>query len=337
MTSLRMLTRTVTAASALVVAALVAPADAHATESHADHGHEAAPNVERAARHTDEHGAEHDSGAAGHHDEPPRLGPDELARHAIRVEPARAGSIDTGIDLVGEVTANEDRLAHITPRFAGIVREVRRNVGDRVRKGDVLAVVESSESLAPYELSTRIDGTIVAKHVTRGEAVDRDHEAFVVADLSTVWVRLRVYQRDLHRLRAGQEVRIRAGADGPSVDGRVDYVTPILDPNTRTATARVELENASGEWRPGMFVSAAVLDPHDAAIAVPISALQTIDGRPSVFVVGDAVQARAVVLGRRGRTRVEILAGLSEGERVATTQTFLLKAELGKSEAEHHH
>ncbi len=325
----------------LATLAAVSFGGARAADPHAEHDHGAS----RGAAHASRHGDAHADGSHGepevepgeHHDESLRLGVDELARHGIEVAAAAPGSIDAGLELLGEVSANEDGLAHLTPRFPGIVREVRRNVGDRVRKGEVLAVIESSETLAPYELTTLVDGTILAKHVTRGEAVDRDHEAFVVADLSSVWVRLRVYQRDLTRLRSGQEVRVRGGADGPRADGRIGYLTPVLDPTTRTATARVELANPSGEWRPGMFVTAAVLDPIAAAVTVPVDALQTLEGQPTVFVVDTDVSPRSVVPGRRGRTRVEIVSGLVAGERIAVTRTFLLKAELGKSEAEHHH
>jgi len=197
-------------------------------------------------------------------------------------------------------------------------------------------VVESSESLAPYELKTLIDGVVIDKHLTRGEAVDRDKQAFVIADLRTVWVELGVYQRDLDRVRIGQAVRIESGSDGTQADAEIAYVTPSLDDATRTATARLVVPNPDRRWRPGMFVTAHVLDPQPAQVAIPRSAVQTLGGRTVVFVATEKGFApRAVSLGRQGEFMVEVLAGLEPGERYAAGGSFLLKAELGKAEAEH--
>ena len=263
---------------------------------------------------------------------------ERLAAAGIEVAPVAPGAIDSGTELLGEVHPNGDRLAHIVPRFPGIVREVRKKAGDVVAAGDVLAVIESSESLAPYSLKTLIDGVVLAKHLTRGEAVDREKQAFVVADLGSVWVDLSVYQRDLGRIAIGQRVRIHAVGEGPDAEGEISYLTPAVDQVTRTATARVVLENPRRKFLPGMFVTAHTLDAVEAPVAAPRAAIQTFAGRSSVFVeTPEGFEPRAVTLGREGESRVEVLSGLDAGERIAVTNTFLLKAELAKSEAEHDH
>lgn len=261
-------------------------------------------------------------------------------RSAAGIEVAEVGpaAIDSGIELLGEVHPNGDRLAHITPRFPGIVREVKKNAGDRVAAGDALAIIESSDSLAPYSLKTLIDGVILAKHLTRGEAVDREKQAFIVADLSSVWVDLAVYQKDLGRIAIGQRVRIHSVNEGPDAEGEISYLTPSVDQVTRTATARVVLDNPERKFLPGMFVTAHTLDADEAALAVPRDAIQTFEGRPCVFVETPAgFVPRIVTLGREGESRVEVFAGLAQGERIAVKNTFLLKAELAKAEAEHEH
>lgn len=266
------------------------------------------------------------------------LSPEQRAAAGIEVAAAGPGAIDSGTELLGEVHPNGDRLAHIVPRFPGIVREVRRNAGEHVKAGDVLAVIESSDSLAPYTLKTAIDGIVLAKHLTRGEAVDREKQAFVVADLSSVWVDLSVYQKDLGRITMGQRVRIHAVNEGPDAEGAISYLTPAVDQVTRTATARVVLENPEREFLPGMFVTAHTLDAAEAAVVVPRDAIQTFEGRTVVFVESEGgFTPRPVTLGREGETRAEVLTGLSAGEPVAVANTFLLKAELAKSEAEHEH
>jgi cobalt-zinc-cadmium efflux system membrane fusion protein len=290
--------------------------DPHGDHAPAGRGHEA---------------GERDAGAI-------HLDASERVRFGITAVPVGPGMVDLGIDLLGEVHPNGDRLAHITPRFPGIVREVRHTVGDTVHAGEVLAILESSESLAPYELKTLIDGTIIEKHLTRGEALDRETQAFVIADLSSVWVDLIVYQRDLARVRLAQPVRVRASSEGPASEGTIGYLTPGLDQTTRTARARVVLPNPDGRWRPGMFVTAVAIEDELAALVVPTSALQTIGGRPSVFVIhGESIRARAVSLGRQGDTTAEVLGGLMAGEQIVATNSFLLKAELAKGEAAHEH
>ena len=302
-----------------------------------EHADDAAPKNGHAdeGRHEDhEEGGEHGEEAAN----AVRLSAEQMAAAGIRIAEAAPGAIDSGIELLGEVHPNGDRLAHITPRFPGIVREVRKNAGDAVRAGDVLAVIESSDSLAPYSLKTAIDGVVLEKHLTRGEAVDREKQAFVVADLSSVWVDLAVYQKDLDRLAMGQRVRIHAVGEGPDAEGEISYLTPAVDRTTRTATARVVLQNAEREFRPGMFVTAHTLDAGEAAVAVPRDAVQSFEGSPVVFVeTAVGLAPRAVTIGREGESRVEIVAGLAAGERIAVTNTFLLKAELAKAEAEHEH
>ena len=131
-----------------------------------------------------------------------------------------------------------------------------------------------------------------------------------------------------------------AGIDATLIGfGRGSFVSPIVDQATRTAMARTVLPNTTGSWRPGMFVTAHVLDPLEAPVVVPRSALQRHEGRPVVFVVaGDVFEPRPVTVGQEGRTTAEIRAGLAVGERYAATRSFLVKAELEKAEsAEHAH
>jgi len=299
--------------------------------------HDDAAHVHRDGddRQTDEHEHGADEGERGDY---VRVGAEQRQRLGIALATAGPGTIDSFTELPGEVRPNGDRLAHIVPRYPGIVREVRKTVGDTVKAGEVLAVVESSESLATYQLTTAIDGVVIEKHLTQGEAIDRDKGAFLVADLANVWVDLAVFQKDLDKVTRGQTVRISAGKEVAPAEGLVSYLTPTVDPPTRTATARVVLPNVDGRWRPGMFVTGRVLAPVQASLVVPLSAVQTYEGNPVVFVERDAgFEPRPVVLGARGESQVAVLSGLEPGERFVATNSFLLKAELGKGEAEHEH
>ena len=258
----------------------------------------------------------------------------DFERAGVTLATAGPGVVDFAIELPGEVRPNADRTAHIAPRFAGTVREVRVGIGDHVHANEVLAVIES-DTLARYELHAAFDGVVVDKHVAPGEVVDRDTTTFIVADLGTVWIDISVYQPDLGSVRAGRPVRITAGDGVAQAQATIDYVSPIVDQDTRTAMARAVIPNPDGIWRPGLFVTAHVLDPRNAAIAVPRTALQQHEGGAVLFVVaGEAFEPRPVTVGVMGRTTAEIVAGLASGERYAATNSFLVKAELEKGTSE---
>jgi len=283
----------------------------------------------RAQDHDDEHEGH---GHGDEHEEVVRLGEAEMQEFGIVVSEAGPATLEQVLELPGEIQANDSALAHIVPRFSGIVTEVRNQVGDRVSAGEVLAVIESDESLSPYEMRTLIAGTVIDKHITLGEAVSREHAAFVVADLSSVWVDITVYQRDLTHVAKGQRVSVAGGHDLPLASGVVSYVAPIVDETTRTALARVVLPNPEGAWRPGTFITAQiVVDRIDVPVAVPRTALQMFEGRDVVFVrTEEGFVPRPVVVGRTDENRLEIVSGLADGEPYVSQGGFTLKAELGK-------
>ncbi len=281
-------------------------------DDHADHGHEAEQEEE--------------------HEEAVQLNAAELKEFSIVVSEAGPAAMQQFLDLPGEIQVNDNKLAHIVPRFSGIVTDVRAQVGDRVRSGQVLAIIESDESLSPYEMKTLIEGTIIEKHITLGEAVSREHAAFVVANMSSVWADITVYQRDLPIVFAGQQATISGGHGLPEVSGEIVYVAPVVSETTRTALARVVLPNPEGAWRPGTFIMARIIvDQFHVPVAVPGTALQMMEGKNIVFVeTEDGFVPRPVTLGRADRQRFEILSGLVPGERYVSKGGFTLKAELGK-------
>jgi cobalt-zinc-cadmium efflux system membrane fusion protein len=154
----------------------------------------------------------------------------------------------------------------------------------------------------------------------------------VVADLSTVWANLSVYQRDLDRIRAGEIVRFHADDRTLIAEGKITYVTPVVEESTRTATARVVLDNADGRWRPGMFVIGVVeVSRREVGVAVPRSALFTLHGETVVFIQDEhGFEARPVHGGATDNKMAEILEGLEAGEQFVSAGGFTLKAELEK-------
>ena len=248
----------------------------------------------------------------------------------FQVSPVGPAVIEETIKLTGEVRANNDRLAHIVPRFGGVVTEAKKQVGDRVSSGEILAIIESSRSLTPYSLEAMFDGLIMEKHATRGEAVGTEREVFVVADLSTVWIDLDVRLGDLSRVRLGQAVRVKSIHGDESARGKISYVTPFVDEKTRTAKARVVLDNKDGFWRPGMFVTGELtLSRSEVAAAVPNSAIHLLGENTVVFIVDeDEYRPRAIHVGLRDGHHAEIRGDIDPGEEVVVVGGFTIKSEL---------
>lgn len=188
-----------------------------------------------------------------------------------------------------------------------------------------------------HALRAPISGRVIARDILPGAFADTGKAAFTIADLSHVWVDIAVPPSDLPFAAEGQSVRITSSHG--NTEGTVIFLSPAIDPETGAAKAIVEIDNDDGTWRPGLFVTAAIgTGTQDAALMVPKTALQTIEGKPSVFVrTDDGFEKREITTGRDDGKNVEILSGIARGEIIATSNTFTLKAELGKSEAEHAH
>jgi cobalt-zinc-cadmium efflux system membrane fusion protein len=340
-----------------------------------------------------------------------RLSDAELKEFGIEVGTAGPGNLKIQVSLPGEVMANADRLAHIVPRVSGVVREVRKSLGDRVRKGEVMAVLESREladakaaflnatekhalaranftreedlwkkrispeqdylqarqalaevrielrsaeqklhalgfsdeylaqlpsqpdmSYTRFEIVAPFEGTVIEKHISTGETRKDDAEVFIVADLSSVWVNLSVYQKDMPYIRKGQPVAVSAGHGIPDMGGVISYIGPLVGEQTRTAVARVELPNKAGNLRPGLFVTGLItVDSVPVPLLIPKTAVQTVEDKPSVFVKsGEGFVLRHVTTGRSNETHIEVTSGLEPGTRYATSGAFTLKAQLSK-------
>jgi cobalt-zinc-cadmium efflux system membrane fusion protein len=184
------------------------------------------------------------------------------------------------------------------------------------------------------EIRAPLGGVIIDKHVVLGEFLQVDTQAFTVADMTKVWVDLRVYQRDLAQVRTGLRVSISAGHGIPDVDGTITYLAPTIQEDTRTILARVVLANPQGLWRPGLFIKGRIQSEEThGKVVIPGTALQTLEGKVSIFVkTREGFEPRAIRIGRRGENSVEVLDGLVPGEHYVTEGSFNLKAELGKGE-----
>lgn len=347
----------------------------------------------------------------GHEERSVHLTSAEVAEFEIETDHVKSGKLKVYTSLAGEVSYNENKLAHIVPRVPGVVREVFKNFGDEVKENEVLAIIESRELadlkadflgsierlrltqakyerekglwekkitseqdyldsrqayeeariqlssseqklhaiglkdadlkdlragkehvLTLYEMRSPFDGTVVEKHLTLGEKINNDTNAFTIANFSDVWVNLIIYQKDLDKIHVGQEAFVTSKAHQPKSSGKLIYVSDFLDESTRTATARIVLDNESKLWKPGMFITAKVaVEETEVPAMIARSAIQVIEGENTVFVKeGEEFHAVPVELGRSDLESIEVLSGVSEGQEYVSKNAFTLKAELGK-------
>ncbi|MCP3383624.1 efflux RND transporter periplasmic adaptor subunit [Bradyrhizobium sp. CCGUVB4N] len=291
---------------------------------HAEHSEQKKPSdhVEQ-----DEHGADRI-----------RISDVKLAAAGVTLAEAASATLTDTLSFNGILRANQEAVVQVTPRFPGLAKSIQKRIGDKVGKDDLLATIESNQSLTVYELKAPIAGTIIERQISLGEYASEQKPAFVVADLSTIWVDLSIYRQDLKRVRLKDEVLIDPDDGRGEIRGTISYIAPVGSSETQTALARVVLQNPDGRLRPGLFVTARlILAARNVAVAVRRSAIQTLENRTIVFVREDSdkIEARPVELGDSDPQFIEIKAGLTAGEHYVAENSFVVKAEMGKGEAEH--
>ncbi len=205
---------------------------------------------------------------------------------------------------------------------------------------EIAAIPEEPEgSLRRQAIRSPIAGRVVERKVDLGTAVGRDNletELFVILDLDRVWMELAISPADLPAIKEGQPVSISARAITEKVDGKIVFISPLLDKETRSARVVAEIANDDGVWRPGSFVVATIaIEELAVPLVIPTSAVQTIDNEKVVFVrTPEGFERRPVGLGRNDDHFAEVVTGLRSGEVIAGTNTFPLKAQLMKALAE---
>lgn len=206
-------------------------------------------------------------------------------------------------------------------------------------KQEITAVLSKTDkNTGLYQLRAPQNGIIIKQHLTQGEIFNGQENSFAIADLSKVWVNLTVYQKDLALIQQGQTVWItslfKVNNNAVTATGKINWISPVLDEETRSATARVIINN-NGSWRPGLFVNGIVtVEKENASMVIPQSALQTVEGKTLVFVQHGAgkFEPQVVKIGRKDPQNVEILQGLSLGQTYVSKNAFVLKAQLQKGE-----
>lgn len=262
------------------------------------------------------------------------------AAKAMKIETLEAGSatVYQTIGLTGKITLNQNKMAQIRARFPGIVRSVNKGIADTVKKGETLATVEGNESLQVYPVVSPLDGVVLGRNTNIGDVAEGE-PMFVVADLSQVWAEFFIFSRDVERIQPNQKIIISSLTDQTSTKATLSNLLPTAESSSQTVVARVTIDNPDNKWRAGMTVRGeVVLSEREVSLAVKTTAIQRQEGSNVVYVQkGEDYEMRKVETGQSDREWTEIIRGLQPGETYVATNSFVVKADIAKSEAGHEH
>jgi cobalt-zinc-cadmium efflux system membrane fusion protein len=359
---------------------------------------------------------EHKEGEAGHGEEEQlKLSAEAIEAAGIKVEELAAQEISEQLVVTATIRPNQDRITHVAPRVPGRIVKVHVNLGDRVKAGQALAVLDSLDvgeahssylqaktqlavakadferaeklhgdqiiaqkdhlrahaeyekakasfaaagdklrmlgvgttpaddgrAVSTFPLTTPFAGTVIEKHAILGELAQPDKLIFTVADLSTLWIEANLFEKDLGRVKTGAEAVVTVDAyPGESFQGKLTYIAAVVDKESRTVQARVEVANPGRRLKPEMFATASIhtngtfgVAGKAKALLLPQEAVVLMQGQPTAFVEEHGgFEPRAVELGEKLRDRVVIKNGLQAGERVVIAGTYALKARVLKSQ-----
>jgi membrane fusion protein, heavy metal efflux system len=283
------------------------------------------------------------SGCAKHESPAPKaetqggaISPEAASAAGIEIATAGPARIRTTLTLYGTIRPNAEREQVIRARYPGVVRSVAKRAGDSVKQGEELVTIESNESLQTYPIKSQFTGRLLDRRTNPGDAVDSSAVLMRVADLSTVWTEFSVFARDLDHVRPGLTILIQSEDEDAHAESRINYVAAAGETDSQSVVARAVIDNKDGHWVSGQFVTGEVIvSDAQVPIAVVPTALQELQGKPVVFVqAGQKFEPHQVELGRRSRESVEILKGLNAGDHYAARNSYLIKADLLKAEAE---
>lgn len=310
---------------------LASPAYAQAANDDHDHGHEVQATENdshsKGGHHENDHPHEKEENTS-------RIDSDMAAQVGIGTTVATGQSLHQTITSYGVLSTGPEQLSHMRARFSGLITSVKANIGDIVKAGDLLAEVESDESLKRYPVRAPISGTVVQRHANTGE-VTKDQVLFSIANFDRLWAEFRVYPAQRKNVFAEQAVEIVSGQQ--NISARISHIIPALDKPYQLA--RVLLDNRQLGLTPGLLVEGRiVINEFTVPLAVEKKSVQQMGNRFGVFVKEtDTYRFIPINFGRADDHYVEVLDGLEESQEYVNRNSYLIKADIEKSEAEHEH
>lgn len=257
----------------------------------------------------------------------------------VTVEQVGPATLGETLSLTGRVEITPEGQAEVHARYPGRVMVLNVELGTRVSRGQVIARVESSESLQTYAITAPISGMIVAKNVNVGSITGGGEPMLMIGDPTRLHAEFLLYPRDAERVRTGQPVIVKSLAGDYTFNGRIEAVLPSADLTSQVLIAHVDLPYQGGVWRPGLGVSGEVqVGAGQVPVAVRTRALQPFRDFTVVYArFGTTYEVRMLELGRRTPEWTEVLGGIEPGTEYVVDGAFLIRADVEKSGASHDH
>ena len=247
--------------------------------------------------------------------------------------------VDKKESFPGEVCFNEEKYSRVIPRFPGIVKKVFKSEGDPVRKGEIIAKIQSNESLTNYNIISDLSGIVTKRDVAPGEFAGEGHVIFEIANLSTLWIHLSVFTDSIGNFNKDMDVKLFSIDGKRSATCKVISIIPVVDRETRNMTVRALLINGDGIWLPGGFARGEIRVISNIKVpAVYSEAIQFLNDEPVLFVPegSDEFHIVHIITGRNNGTFTEIIKGLRPGDKYVRKGSFEIKARIITSTMDGH-
>ena len=260
---------------------------------------------------------------------------ENLEHTKIEVQSAALGSLEMTLKAAGRVSENMNKTAKVMSTLEGRLTKLNADLNDKVKAGQVIALVQTPELLGkPLEVKAPIDGVITDRKSTAGELVTKESQIYTISDPTDLWVLAEIKERDIGAVHAGQDAMFAVLAYPDQFRGKIVRIGNRVEDESRTLEVRIEVNNADGRLKPGMFADVEIVTTvQENVLLISDTALQTNGEDTIAFVVlGEGkFEKRTVKTGMEQRGKVQVLEGIKEGEKVVTTGSFILKSELLKA------
>ena len=242
---------------------------------------------------------------------------------------ARAGEISQTLTLYGKTENDASQVSQVRARFAGMIRKLSLNIGDKVTKGEIIAEIESSSSLKTYTVIAPISGSVTARFANENELSDQQ-ALLTITNSNKLWLELQVFPSQRKKVAIGDKVIVSSVSNESEFS--IKYLLPS-DNNQPFTLARVLIDNEAQQLSPGLLPSAEVVTNRQSVdLAIENRAMQSVGGVTVAFIkTAYGYQMRPIQVGLTDGSHSEVLTGLTHGETYALENSYLLKAELEKS------
>ncbi len=264
------------------------------------------------------------------------IAPDAAASAGIAVSQVGSAVIEQTVDLSGRIDLLPEGRADVRAWYPGRIVAMSKYIGDRVRKGEVIARVESSSSLQTYNIPAPFDGLVAERNATVG-GVAGSEPLYVIVDTTKLHAEFSLFPQDNAKVKPGQKVVVKSASGDAQFTGAIEAVLPQNGKNTPVLIAHVPVPDDETGWHPGMGITGVVtVATNDVPLAVKTAALQRFRDFTVVYArVGDTYEVRVLKLGRQTPEWTEVKSGIEPGETYVSENAFFVRADVEKSNASH--